>query len=57
MTTFVDRVLAERRTLQRALADFRAKYEKTPDPELADMIRHAEAEIADRERAKTALMD
>jgi len=57
MPTFIDRVLAERRTLQRALADFRAKYEKSPDPELADMIQHAEAEIADRERVKTALVD
>jgi hypothetical protein len=57
MATFIDRVLAERRTLRQALADLRAKYEKSPDPELADMIRHAEAEILDRERPKNALVD
>jgi hypothetical protein len=57
MATFIDRVLAERRTLQQALADIRAKYEKSPDSELADMIRHCQAEILDRERAKPALVD
>jgi hypothetical protein len=57
MATFIDRVLSERRTLQQALADIRAKYENIPDPELADMIRHAEAEILDRERAKHAPVD
>jgi hypothetical protein len=57
MATFIDRVLSERRTLKKALADIRAKYENSPDPELADMIRHAEAEILDRERAEDALVD
>jgi hypothetical protein len=48
MATFIDRVLAERRTLEEALADVRAKYEQNRDPDLAHMIRHGEAEILDR---------
>jgi hypothetical protein len=48
MATFIDRVLAERRTLQQALADVRVKYERDHDPDLAHMIRHGEAEILDR---------
>jgi hypothetical protein len=52
MATFIDRVLAERRTLQQALADVRAKYERErdpdPDPDLAQMILHGEAEILER---------
>ena len=48
MATFIDRVLADRRTLEQAVADIRAKHEREPDPDLADMIRHGEAEILDR---------
>jgi hypothetical protein len=48
MGTFIDRVLAERRSLEQALADLRAKYEHGRDPDLAHMIRHGEAEILDR---------
>jgi hypothetical protein len=57
MATFIERVLSERRTLQQALADIRVRYEKTGDPDLADMIRHAEAEILDRKRRTPALVD
>lgn len=49
MPSFIDRVIADRRTLRQALADIRAKYENTGDPDLAEMIRHAEAEIIERE--------
>jgi hypothetical protein len=49
MATFIDRVIADRRTLRQALADIRAKYENTGDPDLAEMIRHGEAEITERE--------
>jgi hypothetical protein len=48
MATFIDRVLAERRTLQQALADVRAKYEREREPDLAQMILHGEAEILER---------
>jgi hypothetical protein len=51
MASFIDRVLAERRTLEQALADIRAKHNREPDPDLVDMIRHGEAEILDRRRA------
>ena len=47
MATFIDRVLSERRTLRQALADIRREYEKIGDPDLVDMIRHAEAEVHD----------
>ena len=50
MPSFIDRVLAERRTLEQAVGDIRAKYERERDPDLAEMIRHGEAEILDRER-------
>ena len=52
---FIASVLIERRTLEQALADLRAKYERGPDPELARMIGHAEAEIADRTQQRTGL--
>jgi hypothetical protein len=51
MGNFIDRVLTERRTLQQALADLRAKYDREHDPELAAMIRHGEAEILDRAKS------
>jgi hypothetical protein len=57
MANFIDRVLAERRTLQQALADIRANYARNHDPDLAEMIRHGEAEILDRESGKPALVD
>jgi response regulator RpfG family c-di-GMP phosphodiesterase len=48
MASFIDRVLAERRTLEQALADIRAKHDREPDPDLVNMIRHGEAELLDR---------
>jgi hypothetical protein len=42
--------LPDPRSIEQALADLRAKYEKHPDPELARMIRQIEAEIAIRQR-------
>ena len=48
MATFIDEVLAERRTLQQAVADLRAKYECDHDPDLGRMVRYGEAEIAER---------
>jgi hypothetical protein len=54
MATFIDRVIADRRTLRQALVDIRVKYERTGDPDLAEMIRHAEAEIIERERKSPA---
>jgi hypothetical protein len=50
MGNFIDKVLAERRTLEQALADLRAKYERNHDPDVADMIRYGDAEILDREK-------
>jgi hypothetical protein len=35
MGNFIDRVLAERRSLEQALADLRAKYERDHDPDWA----------------------
>jgi hypothetical protein len=31
MATYIDQMLAERRTLQQAVADIRAKYRREPD--------------------------
>jgi response regulator RpfG family c-di-GMP phosphodiesterase len=48
MATYIDQMLAERLTLQQAVADIRAKYRREPDPDLAEIILHGEAEIIDR---------
>ena len=48
MQHFVDQYLAERRTLDQAVADLRATYARNPAPDLANMIRQGEAEILDR---------
>lgn len=42
--------LTERRSLEDALADLRAKYEQRPTGELARMMEQLEAEIAIRKR-------
>jgi hypothetical protein len=47
---FIENALAERRTLERALADLAAKYKQDPSRELARMIRQLEAEIEARNR-------
>ena len=41
-------LLLERRTLQDAMADLRAQYEKRPSGDLARMVQQLEAEIAIR---------
>lgn len=45
---YLDQALSERRSLEGALADLIAKYSAHPSPELARMIRQAEAELARR---------
>jgi len=55
MGNFIDRVLAERRSLEQALADLRAKYERDHDPDVGEMIRYGEAEILDRANGRTRL--
>ncbi len=55
MANFIDRVLAERRSLQQALAELHAKYEREHDPDVGEMIRHGEAEILDRATGRTRL--
>jgi hypothetical protein len=42
------------RSLEQALADLRETYKQAPSQSLARMIANAEAEIADRAKAKTA---
>jgi hypothetical protein len=53
MGNFIDRVLAERRSLEQALADLRAKYERDHDPDVGEMIRYGEAEILDRANGRS----
>lgn len=48
MDDFLTKALAERRSLEQALADLRSKYERQPNPDLAKMIRELEAEISYR---------
>lgn len=52
MDDFITKALAERRSLKEALTDLRAKYQRRPSRELAEMIRHVEAEISHREMAR-----
>jgi hypothetical protein len=48
----LDEAMRERRSIEEALADLRAKYEKQPSRDLARMIRQLEAEIAERKRPR-----
>jgi phage shock protein A len=48
MDDFIAKALAERRSLEKALKDLRAKYERQPNPDLAEMIRQLEVEISQR---------
>jgi DNA-binding FadR family transcriptional regulator len=50
-TDFIGRALQGRRSLESALADLAAKYLRHRSPELAQMIRELEAEIAHRKQA------
>jgi hypothetical protein len=44
-------VSTEQRTMQAALADLRARYERQPRGDLARMVQQLEAEIAIRKKA------
>jgi len=48
MDDFIAKALAERRSLEKALKDLRAKYERRPSPDLAEMIRQLELEVSHR---------
>jgi hypothetical protein len=54
MPDFLIKNLNECRTLEKALAELEASYEHRPKEELAQMIAHAKAEIADRQRTAVA---
>jgi hypothetical protein len=47
---FLIKNLNECRPLEKALADLQASYERRPKEELAQMIAHAKAEIAERQK-------
>jgi hypothetical protein len=42
--------ISERRSIETALTDLLAKYERYPSPDLARMIRQLHAEIGERKR-------
>ncbi len=48
----IGREMRERRSIEQACADLRAKYEKHRTPQLSLMIEQLEAEIAERRRAR-----
>jgi hypothetical protein len=54
MADFIERVLRERRSLEKAFADMLAEYEHRPTPELAERIKIIDAEIARRRGQKLA---
>ena len=54
MTEFFDKSLVERRSLEQALSDLCARYQRRPGPELAEKIRNLETEISHREVARNA---
>jgi hypothetical protein len=56
MDDFLTKALAERRSLEEALTDLRAKYQRQPSPDLARMIRELEAEVSYR-RSQGATTD
>jgi len=49
----VEKAMKERRSLESALAELKAKYEKRPSAELARMMEQLRAEIAIRKRPVT----
>ena len=51
----IEKAINRRRSLESALAELEAKYQRQPSPELARMMEQLKAEIATRQqRAKTA---
>jgi len=51
MSSFIERALAERRTLEQAVAELRLRNAREPRPELTEMICKGEAEIQDQSGA------
>ena len=52
MLETIDRGIRERRSIEDACADLRAKYERRPNADLARMIEQLEAEFAERRAGK-----
>ena len=50
MGDIIERGISERRSIETALADLVANYERFPSADLARMIRHLRAEIGERKR-------
>ncbi len=50
MGDIVQRGINDRRSIETALADLLAKYERFPSTDLARMIRQLQAEIGERKR-------
>jgi hypothetical protein len=53
MDGIIERAISERRSIETALSDLLARYEKYPTTELARMIEQLQAEIAERKRASS----
>ena len=49
---FITHILAERRSLKKALKDLREKYKAAPSAGLAEMIHQLELELSHREAHK-----
>ena len=49
----IGRAMRERRSIEEACADLRAKHEKCPTPALARMIEQLEAELTERFLARS----
>ena len=54
MLEAIDLGIRERRSIEDACADLRAKYERRPKPDLARMIEQLQAEIAARNSRSSA---
>jgi hypothetical protein len=52
MDTTITLILKKRRSLEQALADMRAKFRLQPEPDLARMIEHLDAEVGERRSSK-----
>ena len=50
MTEFIEGLLKERRSLQKALADLCEQYQRNPNPDLARTIELLRAEIEHRKQ-------
>jgi hypothetical protein len=48
VSEFFDKALVERRSLEHVLSDLCARYERRPDPELAEKIQNLKTEISHR---------